>query len=143
MSKLVWTEIDSCCSLPTRILPRVEMKLIFCAIIISSFILGACGNSTSDDTPPVMTEEETPLQNQEDEVTESPTVVEPTPTAEIVIPTPAPLIHTVQPGNSLGQIAQSYGVPIELLAAENGIDDYNLIQVGQEIVIPLIEDEEE
>ena len=31
----------------------------------------------------------------------------------------------------------------ELLAAENGIEDYNLIQVGQEIVIPLIEDEEE
>lgn len=120
------------------------MKIIFCTIIVSSFILGACGSSsTDDDAPPVTTEEETPLETQEDEVTESPTVVEPTPTAEIVIPTPAPLIHTVQPGNSLGQIAQSYGVPIEVLAAENGIDDYNLIQVGQEIVIPLIEDEEE
>mgnify|MGYP001210374356 FL=1 len=49
----------------------------------------------------------------------------------------------MQPGNSLSQIAQSYGIPIEVLAAENDIVDYNLIQVGQEIIIPNLEDEEE
>ena len=119
------------------------MKKILSVTIVSLFILGACGSSDSSDAPPATSEVETPLENLEEEPTEEPTVVEPTPTAEIVIPTPAPLIHTVQPGNSLSQIAQSYGVPIELLAAENGIDDYNLIQVGQEIVIPLLEDEEE
>ncbi|MED5230727.1 MAG: LysM peptidoglycan-binding domain-containing protein [Actinomycetota bacterium] len=119
------------------------MKIFLCAIIGASFILGACSSSDSNDAPPATTEVEIPIETPEEEVTETPVVVEPTPTAEIVIPTPAPLIHTVQPGNSLSQIAQSYGVPIELLAAENGIEDYNLIQVGQEIVIPLIEDEEE
>ena len=119
------------------------MKKILSVTIVSLFILGACGSSDSNDAPPATSEVETPEENLEEEPTEEPTVVEPTPTAEIVIPTPAPLIHTVQPGNSLSQIAQSYGVPIELLAAENGIEDYNLIQVGQEIVIPLLEDEEE
>ena len=118
------------------------MKIFLCAIVGASFLLGACGSSDSNDDPPATTEVEVPIETQE-EVTETPVVVEPTPTAEIVIPTPAPLIHTVQPGNSLSQIAKSYGVPIELLAAESGIEDYNLIQVGQEIVIPLIEDEEE
>ena len=118
------------------------MRIFLCAIIGASLLLSACGSSDSNDDRPATTEVEVPIETQE-EVTETPVVVEPTPTAEIVIPTPAPLIHTVQPGNSLSQIAQSYGVPIELLAAENGIEDYNLIQVGQEIVIPLIEDEEE
>ena len=35
------------------------------------------------------------------------------------------------------------GFPSNFLPLKNGIEDYNLIQVGQEIVIPLIEDEEE
>ena len=94
------------------------MKIFLCAIIGASFILGACSSSDSNDAPPATTEVEIPIETPEEEVTETPVVVEPTPTAEIVIPTPAPLIHTVQPGNSLSQIAQSYGVPIELLAAE-------------------------
>ena len=100
------------------------MKIFLCAIIGASFILGACSSSDSNDAPPATTEVEIPIETPEEEVTETPVVVEPTPTAEIVIPTPAPLIHTVQPGNSLSQIAQSYGVPIELLAAENLIEDF-------------------
>ena len=126
------------------------MKKFLGIVILAVFAFGACGGGNSDDVPPATQDNGDTVETEDPqgdstttEETEEPVVVEPTPTAQVVIPTPAPLIHTVQPGNSLSQIAQSYGVPIELLAAENGIDDYNLIQVGQEIVIPLLEEEEE
>ncbi|HJM28687.1 MAG: LysM peptidoglycan-binding domain-containing protein [Acidimicrobiales bacterium] len=118
------------------------MKKFFGIVIFALLTLGACGGGSSDEAPPASSENDSTVE-EETPATETPVVVEPTPTAEVVIPTPAPLIHTVQPGNSLGQIAQSYGVPIEVLAAENGIEDYNLIQVGQEIVIPILEEDEE
>ena len=127
------------------------MKKFLGIVILAVFAFGACGGGNSDDAPPatqdngdtVETEDQQGDSTTTEESEEPVVVVEPTPTAQVVIPTPAPLIHTVQPWNSLSQIAQSYGVPIELLAAENGIDDYNLIQVGQEIIIPLLEEEEE
>ena len=125
------------------------MKKFLGIVILAVFAFGACGGGNSDDAPPATQDNGDTVETEDPqgdstttEETEEP-VVEPTPTAQVVIPTPAPLIHTVQPGNSLSQIAQSYGVPIELLAAENGIDDYNLIQVGQEIIIPLLEEDEE
>tara|TARA_B100000029_G_scaffold511467_1_gene605589 strand:+ start:1688 stop:2056 length:369 start_codon:yes stop_codon:yes gene_type:complete len=122
----------------------MEMQKFLGLMIAAVIALGACGGGDSDEVPSPSESENSPVVEEQQDTSIEPEVVEePTPTAEVVIPTPAPLIHTVQPGNSLSQIAQSYGVPIELLAAENGIEDYNLIQVGQEIVIPLIEDEEE
>ncbi|MBW7881801.1 MAG: LysM peptidoglycan-binding domain-containing protein [Caldilineaceae bacterium] len=44
--------------------------------------------------------------------------------------------HTVQPGESLSQIAQRYGAAVEAIMALNGIDDPNTIYVGQELLIP-------
>ena len=44
--------------------------------------------------------------------------------------------HTVASGESLSQIAQTYGVTIEQIMAVNGLDDPNTIVVGQELVIP-------
>jgi len=45
-------------------------------------------------------------------------------------------VHVVQPGETLYRIAKTYGVPLETLAAANGIADVNLIRVGQRLVIP-------
>ena len=105
--------------------------------MVFTLIFGACGGGT-DDSPEA---ESTPTAVVTE--TETQVVEEPTPTAIIVVPPKAPLIYTVQAGDSLGIIANSFGVPIEELAAENGIDNYNLIHVGQELVIPEEEDEEE
>src|SRR5689334_3434357 len=44
--------------------------------------------------------------------------------------------HTVQPGETLGTIAQLYGVSIQQLAAANGIVNPNLIFAGQVLKIP-------
>lgn len=44
--------------------------------------------------------------------------------------------YTVQPGDTLGQIATRFGVSVEALAAANAIADVNQISVGQVLVIP-------
>ncbi|MBC7226481.1 MAG: LysM peptidoglycan-binding domain-containing protein [Thermoflexales bacterium] len=68
--------------------------------------------------------------------------VAPSPTATAVptvpppSPTPGPLLHVVQPGETLASIAAAYGVPLAELIAVNHIQDPNLIRVGQVLVIP-------
>jgi len=50
---------------------------------------------------------------------------------------PAPGQHyTVQPGDTLSQIAAWYGVSVQLLCEVNGLWDANMIYVGQVLIIP-------
>lgn len=44
--------------------------------------------------------------------------------------------YTIQPGDTLGAIAAKLNVPVEALAAANGIQNSNLIRVGQLLQIP-------
>ena len=57
----------------------------------------------------------------------------PTPTP---LPTAIPVTYTVQPGDTLGQIAALYGVSIVELAQLNGIFNYDALSVGQVLTIP-------
>lgn len=45
--------------------------------------------------------------------------------------------YTVQPGNTLGQIASQFGVSWQTLAAVNHLSNPNVIQVGQVLSIPV------
>jgi LysM repeat protein len=73
-----------------------------------------------------------------------PTAPQPTPAASAV-PTPvvAPVTeaprqqrYVVQPGDTLGAIADRFNVTLAALQAANGIDDQNVISVGQVLIIP-------
>ncbi len=46
-------------------------------------------------------------------------------------------LHTVQRGETLGIIAARYGVAVADLVTLNNIDDPNVIEVGQQIIIPV------
>jgi len=50
--------------------------------------------------------------------------------------TPTPRTHVVLAGESLGAIAQQYGVTLADLMAANGIQDANKVTAGQELKIP-------
>lgn len=50
--------------------------------------------------------------------------------------TPAPIIHVVQQGETLQGIAFDYGVSVGALQTINNIDSPQLLQVGQELIIP-------
>ena len=62
----------------------------------------------------------------------------PTPDSPRALPTPRvdPGQYIVQPGDTLGTIAQQYGVSLEALMQANGLADANLLSVGQELTIP-------
>ena len=49
---------------------------------------------------------------------------------------PMPIIHVIQPGESLGSIAQLYGVSAESVLSLNSILDVNTIFIGQVLQIP-------
>jgi LysM repeat protein len=48
---------------------------------------------------------------------------------------PTEVVHIVESGDTLGQIAERYGVPVAALAQVNNITNPSLIHVGQRIVI--------
>lgn len=50
---------------------------------------------------------------------------------------PGPPLYVVQEGDTLGAIAQTYGVSIEELMAANGLVDPNMLHPGQALVIPV------
>jgi len=98
----------------------------------------AVETSPSPDTTP------SPRPTRSPRPTPSPTPV-PTPTplpsetpAPTVAPTPAPTPRTyvVQEGDTLAEIAQQFGTTTEAIQAANGIQDPNVIAVGQVLVIP-------
>ena len=65
----------------------------------------------------------------------------PTPDALRVLPTARRDVdqYVVQAGDTLGSIAQSYGVSLEALQQANGLSDANLLEVGQTLLIPVPE----
>ncbi len=46
------------------------------------------------------------------------------------------IIYVVQPGDTLGTIAEEYGISVEAIQAANNISDPNLINVGWQLLIP-------
>jgi LysM repeat protein len=50
-----------------------------------------------------------------------------------------PIVHVVQPGDSMGGISVQYDVSIDEIMAANELDDPNTIFVGQELIISLAE----
>ena len=49
---------------------------------------------------------------------------------------PAGDSYVVVAGDNLSQIAASYGLPVDQLLQANGIQNPNIIYVGQQLVIP-------
>ena len=54
--------------------------------------------------------------------------------------TPTPIVHVVQEGETLLSIAYEYGVSLPSLQAANGIENPLLLQIGQELTIPVGEE---
>lgn len=58
-------------------------------------------------------------------------IIPPTP-----VPTPAPVVHVVKSGETLGQIAQIYGISQVDIIQANEMTDPNAVFVGMELLIP-------
>jgi LysM repeat protein len=69
--------------------------------------------------------------------TVSPTATTTTTPTEAPTPSPTPTIYTVQQGDTLTSIGQRFGVPWQAIAAANGLPENAILQLGQQLVIPL------
>jgi LysM repeat protein len=50
--------------------------------------------------------------------------------------TPSEIVYTVKSGDTLGGIALSVGVPIDVIQKRNNIEDPQSLQIGQQLIIP-------
>lgn len=119
------------------------MRKFFIFILLLSLATVACSqlqnNNTAveDDEVAQETIEEAPTV----EVTATP-MLPPTYTPEPIgfgghiSPVSTRTLHTVQAGETMGEIAAQYGVDTKFLADSNRIYNYNLIKVGQILYIP-------
>jgi LasA protease len=66
-----------------------------------------------------------------------------TPTPDLPHPLPPPRTYldqyTVQAGDTLGSIAQSYGITLEALMQANGLDESSILSIGMVLNIPPVE----
>jgi LysM repeat protein len=73
----------------------------------------------------------------------NPNSVETTPTPDFphALPTQRDFLdqYTVQPGDTLGSIANAYGITLEALLRANGLNETSLLTVGMVLEIPPIE----
>ena len=52
-------------------------------------------------------------------------------------PTPTPIVYIIQPGDTLMGIALQYGVTLDELYQVNGVLKPELLQIGQQVIIPV------
>ena len=141
------------------------MRRVFILFLISTFLLTACGQTTATPYPtvdpfvqgggnnlPLQVVEAGPLPTRTPGPTPtraplSVTVPPRNPNAPLVTPTPdspraLPTLrqdadqYVVQAGDTLGSIAQRYGVSLAALMQANGLADPNLLTVGMTLDIP-------
>lgn len=72
--------------------------------------------------------------------TATPAPYTPAPTAMPTI-TPTPIVYRIQRGDTLLKIATQFGVSLRSLQDTNGIVDPRALRVGQELLIPALEDD--
>ncbi len=106
-------------------------------------LLTACGNVITPTQPTTATSPAGVLEDTPASAAHRPTMAPlPTPvtTATPTI-TPTPIVHVVQSGDTLLGIALDYGVDVEKLQSFNGIANPQSLQVGQELIIPVGDEE--
>lgn len=105
------------------------LVIIILAAIIATvlLVLGRTQGSTPSTPMPTATLEPTVT-------VEAVNTQPPTPTDS---PTPMPpLVYTVQEGDTLLAIAQTYGVTVEEIVEANGLANPDMLSIGQELIIP-------
>lgn len=123
--------------------PHRWIRPLFCSLAFA--VIAGCGQVIT--LTPTPTPEPTPTvalalaeATMQPSPTPAPYTPAPTPTPTV---SPTPVIHVVQAGQSLLTIATQYGVSVALLQDANGILDPRTLQIGQQLVIPRPEENEE
>ena len=104
-----------------------------------ALVLSTCGRMITPPPPsptPTIAEE---VRRATPRPTSTPAPFTPAPTPTPTV-TPTPVIYVVQKGDTLWTIAREYGITVEALQEANAILDPRTLQIGQELIIPRIEE---
>ncbi len=112
------------------------MKAPFVALSVIALLLCGCGQVITVPTPTPVATVPVNLPAVTPRPTSTPAPATPAPTSTPA-PTPTPVIHKVQAGDTISGIAKQYGISAEALQEANAILDPQLLQIDQELVIPL------
>ncbi|MCJ7736689.1 MAG: LysM peptidoglycan-binding domain-containing protein, partial [Anaerolineae bacterium] len=144
------TESHRTSGILTRIMHYLTMRfrsrriIAAIALVFFAVVLSACGNIVMTPEPEADTNQpQDALPTTETigtRVTATAPLMPPAATPSPTV-TPEPVVHIVQSGDTLYSIAFDYGVSPDSLQAANGIDDPQLLQIGQELTIPQEQDE--
>jgi len=103
--------------------------IVSAAVMLIVSLLGGCARLFSTPTatvvptrPPVATEEALDV---------------PTALPVVSLTSTGPLLYTIQEGDTLGAIAQAFGVSVEDLIAVNGLANPDVLSVGQTLIVPV------
>lgn len=114
--------------------------LVLCLAILGMLSLGGCGRMLAPPTPTsravaAITPSQTPTPTATRRATATlvPATPSNTPTPTV---TPTPIIYTIKKGDTLLEVARTFGVTVSELQAVNGIEDPRRLWIGQEILIP-------
>ncbi len=115
------------------------MRTKLAIVALAALLVAACGGGGGGGPGgnPFATGTQPPTQNSPAAGSPATAAASPPPAAPTATPTQAtPGTYTVQEGDTLGAIAERFGVTIAELAAANGLADPDLIFPGQELRIP-------
>lgn len=121
-------------------------QLLTSILVIAGMVfLTACGQVVTPAPTQMLASEGTPTASSARQLYRPTGTVVPLPPPDTATPTitPTPVVHVVQQGDTLQAIAFDYGVGVDVLQRANGIENPQLLQVGQQLVIPLREESEE
>ena len=126
------------------LVPSVLVRWGKRALFALTLALTACGQVVTVPAPTLASAQ--PPRGTEPAVAISLSTIPVRPTATLALPTaappdtptpsPPPVVHVVQPGETLIAIAIQYGVTVAALQSVNGIDDPSALQVNQGLIIP-------
>jgi LysM repeat protein len=111
------------------------MRTLFVALAVIALLLCGCGQVITVPTPTPVATGHVELPPVTPRPTSTPAPSTPAPTSPPT-PTTTPVIYTVQAGDTLIDIAKQYGISVEALQEANAILNPQLLQIGQELVIP-------
>ncbi len=124
-----------------RMLPFLLVNIVVSAVVVLAILYFWDGRTPAADDLNTAVNSAVVTPDTAVNAASTPVFVPPTET-----PAPAddgPTVHIVAAGDTLGTISTIYGVTLEDIMAANGLNNANIISVGQELTIPSEDEAEE
>lgn len=114
--------------------PRVTRQVTSLAVVFTS-----APTATPTAAATVAPTAEAPADTATPEPTPTETPLPPPTETATAVATAGPIVHTVVKNDTLLSIANQYGSTVDAITAANGISEYSILSLGQQLIVPIPE----